>query len=74
MPDPTGRWVNAAQWQCPKCLWVNESARERCQKCDGSLRPSEDEPVRAWDALDVVGRPDPVELATQDRIPVDERH
>jgi len=56
MPDPSGRWVNAAQWQCPRCLWVNAAAQERCRNCDRSVRPSEDEPVRRWDALDVVGR------------------
>jgi hypothetical protein len=56
MPNPTGRWVNREQWQCPKCLWVNGSAHESCEKCGGSIRPSDDEPVRPWDALDVVGR------------------
>jgi hypothetical protein len=58
MPDPTGRWVNREQWQCPKCLWVNAGDRERCQKCHGSVRPSADEPIRRWDALDLVGRLD----------------
>jgi hypothetical protein len=54
MPDPTGRWLNTTQWQCPKCAWVNDSDRERCQKCDGSVRPPRDEPVRPPDALDLV--------------------
>jgi hypothetical protein len=74
MPNPTGRWVNRLQWQCPKCLWVNEAAHEICEKCEGSVRPAEDEPVRPWDALDVVGRDekslrdvDPVELASKGR-------
>ena len=74
MSKPTGRWVNREQWQCPKCLWVNTSDRESCQKCCGSVRPSEDEPVRQWDALDVVGSADPVELAVQDRTRADEHH
>jgi hypothetical protein len=56
MPDPTGRWVNQTQWQCPNCLWVNEDTDERCEKCDASVRPSEEEPVRPHDPLDVVGR------------------
>lgn len=80
MPNPTGRWVNAAQWQCPKCLWVNDSAHEHCEKCGGSVRPSEDEPVRPWGPLDVVGRgetdrqdADPVELAAKERAGEDER-
>lgn len=80
MPSPTGRWVNTLQWQCPKCLWVNGSGHESCEKCGGSVRPSEDEPVRPWDALDVVGRGehkvrdgDPVELASKDRTGEDER-
>ncbi len=55
MPDPTGRWLNNTQWQCPKCAWVNDSADERCQNCDGSVRPSEKEPVRPPDPLDLIG-------------------
>ncbi len=55
MPDPTGRWLNKRQWQCPKCLSVNASADERCQNCDGSVRPSENEPVRPPDPLDLIG-------------------
>jgi hypothetical protein len=80
MPSPTGRWVNKLQWQCPKCLWVNDAAHESCEKCGGSVRPAEDEPVRPWDALDVVGRgetsradADPVELASTDRTGEGER-
>jgi hypothetical protein len=55
MPDPTGRWLNATQWQCPKCAWVNDSDHERCQKCRGSVRPAAVEPVRPPDPLDIVG-------------------
>jgi hypothetical protein len=72
MADPTGRWINGAQWQCPKCAWVNGSADERCQKCARSVRPSENEPVRRPDALDLIGHDEarvgdsrPVELATK---------
>lgn len=72
MPDPTGRWVNATQWQCPRCAHVNGSANQRCDKCGGSVRPSEDEPVRRPDALDLIGRDEtpigdgsPVELAAK---------
>jgi hypothetical protein len=54
MTDPTGRWLNTTQWQCPKCAWVNDSADERCQKCDGSVRPDEKEPVRPPDPLDLI--------------------
>jgi hypothetical protein len=54
-PDPTGRWLNATQWQCPKCGWVNDSDRERCQKCDASIRPPEAEPRRPPDPLDIIG-------------------
>jgi hypothetical protein len=54
MPDPTGRWLNATQWQCPKCARVNDSDRERCQECNGSVRPSKDEPVRPPDPLDLI--------------------
>ncbi|HUA44351.1 MAG TPA: hypothetical protein VMA77_03940 [Solirubrobacteraceae bacterium] len=55
MADPTGRWLNSSQWQCPKCAWVNGSAEERCQKCGESVRPPEEEPVRAPDPLDLIG-------------------
>ena len=72
MPDPTGRWVNRMQWQCPGCAWVNDSAHERCQKCAASARPSESEPVRPPDPLDLIGYGEsrvgdagPVELATK---------
>lgn len=72
MTDPTGRWLNHTQWQCPKCAWVNSSDRERCQECDGSVRPARDEPVRPPDPLDLishadsgVGAPGPVELAAK---------
>jgi hypothetical protein len=54
MPDPSGRWLNARQWQCPKCAWVNGSADEICQKCHASVRPPEDEPVRRPDPLDLI--------------------
>ena len=54
MPDPTGRWLNGGQWQCPKCAWVNESDRERCQRCAESVRPARDEPVRPPDPLDLI--------------------
>jgi hypothetical protein len=54
MPDPTGRWLNTMQWQCPKCAWVNGSADESCQKCDRSVRPPENEPVRPPDPLDLI--------------------
>jgi hypothetical protein len=74
MPDPTGRWLNGAQWQCPKCAWVNDSDRERCQKCDGSVRPSEQEPARPPDPLDLishdetrVGNAGPLEVAAKAR-------
>jgi len=74
MPDSTGRWVNRLQWQCPKCAWVNGSADATCQKCEGSVRPSEDEPARPWGPLDLIGRDvDPVELATKNRVDEDER-
>jgi hypothetical protein len=55
MPDPTGRWLNATQWQCPKCAWVNASADERCQNCGRSVRPPENEPARPPDPLDIIG-------------------
>ncbi|HTX10089.1 MAG TPA: zinc finger Ran-binding domain-containing protein [Solirubrobacteraceae bacterium] len=54
MPDPTGRWLNSGQWQCPKCSWVNDPDRERCQKCGESVRPPADEPVRPPDPLDLI--------------------
>lgn len=72
MPDPTGRWLNGAQWQCPKCAWVNRSAEESCQQCGRSVRPPKNEPVRPPDPLDLLshddtGAPNPglVELATK---------
>ncbi len=58
MADPTGRWVNRAQWQCPKCAWVNGYLDARCQKCGQSVRPAEEEPVRPPDPLDLIGRRD----------------
>jgi hypothetical protein len=54
MPDPTGRWLNTTQWQCPKCAWVNGSRDESCEKCDASIRPPENEPVRPPDPLDLI--------------------
>jgi hypothetical protein len=70
MPEPSGRWLNTTQWQCPKCAWVNASADEVCQKCAGSVRPPQDEPVRPPDPLDLISHsgtraPSPVELATK---------
>ena len=72
MPDPTGRWLNGTQWQCPKCAWVSDAAHARCQKCGGSERPAQGEPVRPPDPLDLigydpskVGNEGPVELATR---------
>jgi hypothetical protein len=72
MPDPTGRWLNNAQWQCPKCAWVNASANERCQQCGHSVRPPANEPVRPPDPLDLISHPETgvaspglVELATK---------
>jgi hypothetical protein len=70
MPDPTGRWLNATQWQCPKCAWVNASDRERCEQCNGSVRPPKDEPVRPPDPLDLISHggtpaPGPGELAAK---------
>jgi hypothetical protein len=71
MPDPTGRWLNSTQWQCPKCTWVNGAPSERCQRCDGSDRPREDEPARPPDPLDLIGYDDalmdvgPLERATR---------
>lgn len=58
MPDPTGRWVNKAQWQCPRCLWVNRDLDDRCENCGKSVRPSADEPVRPPDPLDLIGQKD----------------
>ena len=55
MPDPTGRWIAARQWQCPACGTVNPEDRERCEGCGRSLRPPVDEPIRPPDALDVIG-------------------
>jgi hypothetical protein len=54
MADPTGRWLNKTQWQCPKCAWVNASADGSCKKCGGSVRPPRDEPVRPPDPLDLI--------------------
>ncbi|MBV9336085.1 MAG: hypothetical protein JO262_04755 [Solirubrobacterales bacterium] len=54
MPDPTGRWLNTRQWQCPKCAWVNGSANEDCQKCGRSVRPPQSEPARPPDPLDLI--------------------
>jgi hypothetical protein len=72
MPDPTGRWLNGTQWQCPRCAWVNGSANARCQECGASVRPPRDEPVRPPDPLDIIGRDEsrigdagPVELAAK---------
>jgi hypothetical protein len=71
MPDPSGRWLNRAQWQCPKCAWVNGSADEICQQCHHSVRPPADEPVRPPDPLDLISHdptgasPGLVELATK---------
>ena len=58
MPDPSGRWLNATQWQCPKCGWVNGSRDESCQKCGASVRPPENEPVRPPDPLDLISHGD----------------
>jgi hypothetical protein len=72
MPNPTGRWLNTMQWQCPKCSWVNASADEACQQCGASIRPPADEPARPPDPLDLISHPEPgvaspglVELATK---------
>jgi hypothetical protein len=51
------------QWQCPKCAWVNGFAQERCQKCDASVRPPENEPVRPPDPLDLISH-DEARVAT----------
>lgn len=74
MTDPTGRWLNGTQWQCPKCGWVNGRGDGRCQSCDASVRPPGDEPVRPPDPLDLIShRETPqrgggraVKLATKD--------
>jgi hypothetical protein len=55
MADPTGRWVNSTQWQCPRCAWVNGSTNARCQNCGGSVRPPQSEPARPPDPLDLIG-------------------
>jgi hypothetical protein len=55
MPDPTGRWLNRTQWQCPRCAWVSGSADATCQHCGASVRPPEDEPARPPDPLDIIG-------------------
>jgi hypothetical protein len=72
MPDPTGRWLNTLQWQCPRCAWVNGSADESCQNCGRSARPPESEPARPPDPLDLISHdeagvasPGLVELATK---------
>jgi hypothetical protein len=72
MPDPTGRWLNGRQWQCPKCAWVNGAADESCQQCGRSVRPPADEPVRPLDPLDLISHDETraasaglVELATK---------
>jgi hypothetical protein len=72
MPDPTGRWLNGTQWQCPRCAWVSGSADDTCRQCAASIRPSEDEPVRPPDPLDIIGHDQsrvgdagPVELAAR---------
>lgn len=72
MTDPTGRWLNTMQWQCPKCGWVNGSGDASCQKCARSVRPPANEPARPPDPLDLISH-DPdraanaglVELATK---------
>jgi hypothetical protein len=72
MPDPTGRWLNGTQWQCPKCGFVNGFAEEKCQNCGASVRPDRKEPVRPPDPLDLISHDStrapgtsPLELATQ---------
>jgi len=62
MPDPTGRWLNTTQWQCPKCAWANGAADETCQNCGASVRPPRNEPVRPPDPLDLISH-DPSRLA-----------
>jgi hypothetical protein len=58
MTDPSGRWLNKTQWQCPKCAWVNGTADESCQKCAASVRPPKTEPVRQPDPLDLISHDD----------------
>jgi hypothetical protein len=58
MPDPTGRWITESSWQCPVCATINSFDRERCVNCGKSVRPSNNEPIRPVDPLDVVGRHD----------------
>jgi len=55
MPDPTGRWINEQQWRCPACGAENGGADGRCQRCLGSVRPSDEEPIRPPDPLDLIG-------------------
>lgn len=55
MPEPAGRWINRRKWQCPVCAAVNERPVKRCQKCDRSVSPAEDEPIRPLDPLDLIG-------------------
>ena len=55
MPDPTGRWINERQWQCPECSTVNSRPLKRCQNCDRSVSPTDEEPIRPLDPLDLVG-------------------
>ena len=54
MPDPTGRWLNGTQWQCPKCAFVNGFAEAKCQNCGASVRPAREEPARPPDPLDLI--------------------
>jgi hypothetical protein len=56
MPDPTGRWVNRSEWQCPACGTVNSEDRERCQGCGESVRPPSGEPARPPDPADIIGK------------------
>ena len=56
MPDPTGRWIAVAQWQCPACGTVNARDRERCEGCGRSVRPSFHEPIRPPDPADIIGQ------------------
>ncbi len=72
MPNPTGRWLNATQWQCPKCAWVNGSATAVCEKCGASVRPARVEPARPPDPLDLISHDStrvagtsPIELAAK---------